>query len=248
MTGPEDPGPGPGDPPPTGLGLADPAQEARLLTRIVETISACLDLDEILPGIAALVTETTHTDVCLVHLLDEAGQHLVLRGATPPFHRLAGQVELKMGEGVPGWVAAHGRPAVIAEGKLSDERYAYVPELRDDDFTSMASVPIHGKGKPRRLVGVLDVHTRERRAFTDADVRLLGRIAGLMAGAIENAHLHRRLAQREEAGWPPAWKAWPGRRAVPVRARCSGCGSPGTRPSGGRKRPGWPGSRRARAA
>ncbi len=165
----------------------------------MEIISACLDLDEILQGIAALVTETTHTDVCLVHLLDEAGQHLVLRGATPPFHRLAGQVELKMGEGVPGWVAAHGKPAVIAEGKLSDERYAYVPGLCDDDFTSMASVPIHGKGEPRRLVGVLDVRTRARRAFTDADVRLLGRIAGLMAGAIENAHLHRRLAQREEA-------------------------------------------------
>ncbi len=32
----------------TGLGLADPAQEARLLARIVETISARLDLDEIL--------------------------------------------------------------------------------------------------------------------------------------------------------------------------------------------------------
>ena len=40
----------------TPLGLADPAKEARLLARIVETITAGLDLGEILQGIAALTT------------------------------------------------------------------------------------------------------------------------------------------------------------------------------------------------
>jgi two-component system NarL family sensor kinase len=183
--------------PVTPLGLSDPVHEARLLARIVETISAGLDLEEILRGIAALTTETTQTDVCFVYLLDEAGERLVLRGATPPFHQMAGQVELKMGEGVSGWVAAHGRPAVITEDKLSDQRYKHIPALGREDFTSLASVPI--LGKPRRLVGVLNVHTRQRREFTDADVQLLGWMAGLMAGGIENARLHRVLAQREEA-------------------------------------------------
>ena len=186
----------------TPLGETDPAQEARLLARIVETISAGLDLEEILRGIAALTTETTQTDVCFVYLLDEAGERLVLRGATPPFHRLAGQVELKMGEGVSGWVAAHGRPAVITHDKHADQRYKHIPALGREDFTSLASVPILGKpvpGKPHRLVGVLNVHTRQRREFTDADVQLLGWMAGLMAGGIENARLHRVLAQREAA-------------------------------------------------
>jgi two-component system, NarL family, sensor kinase len=140
--------------------------------------------------------------VCFVYLLDEAGERLVMRGATPPFHRLAGQVELKMGEGVSGWVAAHGRPAVITQDKFADQRYKHLPALGREDFTSMASVPILGKpirGKPHRLVGVLNVHTRQRREFTDADVQLLGWMAGLMAGGIENARLHRMLAQREAA-------------------------------------------------
>jgi len=182
----------------TPLGLAqDPAQEARLLARIVETISAGLDLDAILQGIAALTTETTQTDVCFVYLLDETGEWLVLRGATPPFHRMAGQVELKMGEGVSGWVAAHGRPAVITDDKHADQRYKHLPALGREDLTSMACVPI--LVKPHRLVGVLNVHTRQRREFTDADVQLLGWMAGLMAGGIENARLHRMLAQREAA-------------------------------------------------
>ena len=49
------------------------------------------------------------------------------------------------------------------------------------------------------LVGVLNVHTRLRREFTAADMELLRSVAGLVAGAIENARLHRRLAEREEA-------------------------------------------------
>ena len=130
------------------------------------------------------------------------GNSGLLCGATPPFHALAGQVELKIGEGVSGWVAAHGRPAVITQDKHADERYKHIPALGREDFTSLASVPILGKpvpGKPHRLVGVLNVHTRLRREFTDADVQLLGWMAGLMAGGIENARLHRMLAQREEA-------------------------------------------------
>jgi two-component system, NarL family, sensor kinase len=43
------------------------------------------------------------------------------------------------------------------------------------------------------------VHTRQRREFTTADVELLRSVAGLVAGAIENARLHRRLAEREAA-------------------------------------------------
>lgn len=181
----------------THLGLADPEQESRLLMRIIETISTELDLDEIVQGIARLITDTTETDVCFVHLLDERKRCLKLRGATPPFHELAGRVELAIGEGVSGWVAAHGEPAVIIDDKLADSRYRYIPALRGEDFTSMVSVPIvTGSG---HLVGVLNVHTRRRREFGTNDVELLRSVAGLMAGAIENARLHRSLAEREEA-------------------------------------------------
>jgi signal transduction histidine kinase len=61
----------------------------------------------------------------------------------------------------------------------------------------MASVPI--VTPLGHLVGVLNVHTRLRREFTAADTDLLRSVAGLVAGAIENARLHLRLAEREEA-------------------------------------------------
>ena len=179
------------------LGVADAEREAQLLSRVVETISAGLDLDRILQGVAQLVTETTETDVCFVHLLDERGRKLQLRGATPPFDTMVGTVELALGEGVAGWVADHGQPAVIVDNKAADPRYRYIPALRGEEFTSMLSVPV--VTPMGHLVGVLNVHTRLRREFTPADVELLRTVAGLVAGAIENARLHRRLAEREEA-------------------------------------------------
>ncbi len=181
-----------------GLGAdAGAEREARLLSRVVDTISAGLDLDRVLQGVATLVTETTETDVCFVHLLDERARTLQLRGATPPFDTMVGSIELAVGEGVAGWVADHGEPAVIVDDKTADPRYRYIPALRGEDFTSMLSVPV--VTPLGHLVGVLNVHTRERREFSAADVELLRSVAGLVAGAIENARLHRRLADREEA-------------------------------------------------
>ncbi|HEV7453148.1 MAG TPA: GAF domain-containing sensor histidine kinase [Pseudonocardiaceae bacterium] len=179
------------------LGLADADSDAQLLYRVIEILSAGLDLDGIAQGVADLITETTSTNVCFVHLLDPAGDRLRLRGATAPFDEFVRRIELPVGEGVSGWVAAHCAPVVITDNKRADRRYRYIPELRGEEFTSMASVPM--MTRPGDLVGVLNVHTRDRREFTKADVELLGSVAGLMAGAIENASLHSRLAEREEA-------------------------------------------------
>jgi signal transduction histidine kinase len=175
----------------------DAEREAQLLSRVIDTISGGLDLGRMLQGVARLVTEATGTDVCFVHLLDERGRTLRLQGATPPFDTLVGKIELGLGEGVSGWVASHGQPAVIVDDKTADPRYLYIPALRGEEFTSMASVPI--VTPLGHLVGVLNVHTRLRREFTDADTELLRSVAGLVAGAIENARLHLRLAEREEA-------------------------------------------------
>lgn len=179
------------------LGLADADSDAQLLSRVIELLSAGLELDGVVQRVANLITETTSTDVCFVHLLDKQGGQLQLRGATPPFDRFARQIEIPVGKGVSGWVAAHCEPVVITDNKRADPRYLYIPELRGEDFTSMASVPI--LTRPGDLVGVLNVHTHNRREFADADVELLRTVAGLMAGAIENASLHGRIAEREEA-------------------------------------------------
>ncbi|PKV95671.1 MULTISPECIES: GAF domain-containing sensor histidine kinase [Amycolatopsis] len=181
----------------TGLGLADPERENTLLVRIIEAISAGPELSALAAKVADLIVSATNTDVCFVHVLDDRDSALVLAGATAPFDAAAGRVRLPLGEGIAGWAASHGEPVVVAEGKEDDPRYRYFPELRGEDYTSMASVPM--SSSPGGLAGVLNVHTRVRREFTDRDVRLLTTIGSLLAGAVHQARTHRRLAARERA-------------------------------------------------
>ena len=132
-----------------------------------------------------------------MHVLDADRGTLTLTGATPPYDAVAGHVSLSVGEGVTGWVAANARPAVLVDNKRADPRYRYIPELQGERYTSMASVPM--TSRPGALVGVLNVHTVQRRVFAEADVRLLSSIGSLVAGAIVSARLYRRVAEREQA-------------------------------------------------
>ena len=185
------PAPGP------GLGLPDPERENALLLGIIEAISSGPSLEPLAARVAELIVEATGTDVCFVHVLDDRGGALTLTGATPPFGGCAGKIRLPVGEGVSGWVASHRQPAVIRAGKEADPRYRYFPELGGRSYTSMVSVPMESGACG--LVGVLNVHTRARRDFTERDVRLLMSIGQLVAGAVHQARLHRRLTAREQA-------------------------------------------------
>ncbi len=180
-----------------GLGLADPARENALLVAIIEAISTGVELGPLAAKVARLIVEATATDVCFVHLFDEVTGMLTLAGATPPFEDQVGRVQLPLGGGITGWVASHHRPVVIVEHKESDPRYRYFPQLRGQDYTSMASVPM--ASGPSGLVGVLNVHTRARREFDEHDIRLLTSIGSIVAGAMHQAHLMRQLEARQRA-------------------------------------------------
>ncbi|MGH9182160.1 MAG: GAF domain-containing sensor histidine kinase, partial [Acidimicrobiales bacterium] len=165
-----------------------------LLRRIIEITAEDLDRREVVQRVAALVIEATGADVCFVHLVDDERQVLVLAGATPPFDQLAGTIELAIGEGVSGWVAQHGTPLVV-DDKWNDPRYKYIPALRGEDYASLVSLPLIRQGS--QVVGVVNVHSKQRRDYAPDELALLVDVAGLLAGIVDNARLYTRLAERE---------------------------------------------------
>ncbi|TCK27219.1 GAF domain-containing sensor histidine kinase [Pseudonocardia endophytica] len=176
-------------------GLIAPGREVALLLDVIRLTTAGPDVEALAGEVSRIITDTTATDVCFVHVLDDGDQSLTLAGATPPFDEQVGRVRLPVGTGISGWVARNRRPVVIAEHKERDGRYVPIPALRGADFTSMASIPM--ELDPGDLVGVLNVHSVARREFSDRDVELLCGIGRLVAGALHQARLHRRLVGRE---------------------------------------------------
>jgi len=168
-----------------------------LLRRAIETVTSSLELDAVLSATVDLVTEATAGDACLLLLWDSDQECLVLRAASSAFQDAVGKVRLRLGEGVSGWVAAHRDVAIIPEDKWADPRWKYFPELHGEMFTSMLSVPVVSRSGA--LVGVFNVHSRERRELSGADIDFLRLTASLVAGAIEHANLFRALADKEAA-------------------------------------------------
>lgn len=173
------------------------AAENRVLNRIIEVLFSGCQLGAVLRSAAELIGDATSADACFVHLLDSSGERLILRAATGAYKPLVGKIEFKAGEGVAGWVAEHREAVIIEEDKWADPRYKYIPELGDDLFTSMISLPlISARGAS---IGAVNIHTQERRSFPPEDVAFLKHVASLVAAAIEHAALFRDLARKERA-------------------------------------------------
>ncbi|MEZ0340031.1 GAF domain-containing protein [Mycobacterium sp. pV006] len=172
-------------------------RELALLRELIQAASSGPGVEPLAAAAARMITASTDSDVCFVHVLDDTERSLTLAGATPPFDSEVGKIRLPLGHGISGWVASNRKPVVILRDKESDPRYLPFQSLRGRDFTSMVSVPM--ETAPGGLVGVLNVHTVAERDFGDRDVELLLVIGRLIAGAMHQARLHRQLAARERA-------------------------------------------------
>lgn len=166
-----------------------------LLRRVIGLTAEDLRGPELFGRIADLVALTTDADVCFVHVVDAIAGDLVLAGATAPFGHLVDTIRLRLGEGIAGWVAEQGEPALVAD-KWDDPRYLYIPALRGEDFSSMVSVPLLRERK--RVIGVMNLHSRHAGHFGEEHVLHLQEVADLVAGIVQTAILHERLTTKEE--------------------------------------------------
>jgi GAF domain-containing protein len=169
-------------------------RNADVLYEVISTVASSLELDEVLRAVVRLLSDASAVHACFVYLLDETGDRLVLAAASEPYETLIGQVALDRGEGLAWWVIERDEPAFIREGLLRDPRVKYVPELEEERFQSLVSVPVHGRGGT--IIGVVSAHTEAPREFTQAEVDFLLSSATLVAGAIENARLYEEMRTR----------------------------------------------------
>ena len=147
-----------------------------------------------LDGVVRLLSDASAVHACFVYLLERDGKRLVLRAASEPYAHLAGEIELKRGEGLAWWALDRREAAFIRDDALSDPRVKYVPELEEEKFQSLIAIPVLGKrGDP---IGAFTLHSVAPREFTDAEVEFLVSSASLVAGAIENARLFDETRQR----------------------------------------------------
>jgi GAF domain-containing protein len=148
-----------------------------------------------LQAIVDLATEATNCHACFIYLVE--GGTLTIRAASPVYAAAVGQVQMRLDEGLTGWVARHRTPEFIRENAMADPRMKYVPQLEEERFQSMVAVPILSRAG--ETIGVIVLHTEAPREFTEDTLQLLVHIASLVSGAIENAQLYDQQRRRVDA-------------------------------------------------
>ena len=167
--------------------------EGEALKRIGEAMGSLFDLEEMLKAVAGVAVQVTGTDSSQVYLFNDAHDTLVLRAVTDGSGEVIGKLRLKPGEGITGWVAQHKEAVALGHDAHADSRFKFVPELQEDKYKSMLSVPLIYRGE---VLGVINVRTVNDHEYTKTQVRLLQSIASQISGAVENSRQYRKLEKR----------------------------------------------------
>lgn len=157
-----------------------------LLHRVSSIVSSERSLDEMLGELVGLAAQVTACDACLVYLLEEETQEIVLRASQVPHSAEIGRLRIQMGEGVTGWVAEHNSVVALASSASSDPRFKRFPGLVEDTYEAFLSVPLVASGK---VIGVINTHHREPHAHRAEEIALLTFLGEQMGGAISKSRL-----------------------------------------------------------
>lgn len=173
--------------------LREKTREVDVLHRISESISGTLDLEAVLRHIVEMVVEVTRADACLLYLLSESREELILRASKNPHPKLIGRITIGLGEGITGWVARERTSVVIPSNASDDPRFKFFHNLPEDRYQAFVSVPILTK---KEVVGVINVQHKRPKRYRPDELALLTTIANQVGGAIENARLYAEMSRK----------------------------------------------------
>jgi diguanylate cyclase (GGDEF)-like protein/putative nucleotidyltransferase with HDIG domain len=171
--------------------IAAARQEVQNLLELAQDLGNSLSLNETLSLLAIRLKRMIPYDALAIYVL--RGDKLRAEYVNGENLRLFSALEIPVGQGLSGWVAAHRKP--IINGNPSAE-----PGYLDDEtkFTTMRSalaVPLAGMDG---TMSVLTLYCSERDYFTNDHLRILLAIAPKLSLSIENA-LKYQLAESSAA-------------------------------------------------
>jgi GAF domain-containing protein/anti-sigma regulatory factor (Ser/Thr protein kinase) len=161
------------------------------LQRITDAALAYLPQDELLEELLSRITDVLTADTAAILLLDETAGVLRARAARGIEEEVEQGVQIPLGRGFAGRIAAERTPIAIEDVDHAD---IHNPILRETGIRSLLGVPLLVEG---RVIGVLHVGSLTPRRFTPDEKELLQLTGDRVAVAIEHARLYeqRRLAE-----------------------------------------------------
>ena len=124
--------------------------EFDFIHKMASRMAAADPLHEVLSQIVDFAASVVSCDSCFLYALEEG--ELILRSSKNAHPEVVDRLKLRLGQGITGWVAEHGKPVAVAVNASQDPRFQLFKDLPEDRFEAFLSVPVLCRG---RVVGVL---------------------------------------------------------------------------------------------
>jgi signal transduction histidine kinase len=155
-----------------------------LLYQVSNVIHSTLDSQEALQLVVSEAVRVMHASSGSLVLINPTTSFLEIHAAQN-LSSIARKLKLRVGEGITGWVARHGKPARVGD-VTQDKRYVSVRR----DVRSELAVPLEVQGEVR---GVINVDSDRVDAFSADDQELLQELGLQAAKVIHNTWLYEQL-------------------------------------------------------
>ncbi len=160
-------------------------KQIEALSKISQTITSNLYLEDILRLIVMVTAEVMNSKICSLMLVDEEKKELVIRATQSVSEAYNKKPNIKIGKGIAGKVAQENNPITVLDVR-KEPRYINREIAKKEKLCSLLSVPMSVKGK---VIGVLNCYTSTAHRFTRNEINILTTLANQAAVAIENAQL-----------------------------------------------------------
>ncbi|MEK7276965.1 MAG: GAF domain-containing protein, partial [Chloroflexota bacterium] len=154
--------------------------EQNWLYQITTAATGASSLDLSLQQTVQALRSAMRQALVTILLTDESTQTLRVQAALGYEVDLS-RLELRLGQGIVGWVALSGEAARFGDVRLTPRYVEGVPGIRSE-----LAVPLK-LGK--RVIGVVNLESRDEDEFTEHDERLLSTLSSSLAAIISNAQL-----------------------------------------------------------
>jgi uroporphyrinogen-III synthase len=155
------------------------------LAALARTISTNSYLDRILQAISEMVAETFDSPVTSIMLIDEEKQELVISAAQCSTPEYLHKMPIKVDDSLIGRVVREGEPNAVLN-VVAEKQYRYPELARKAGLASLLCAPLIARDK---VIGTINIYTREQRIFSDDEIGFVKIVAHQAAIAIENARL-----------------------------------------------------------
>jgi diguanylate cyclase (GGDEF)-like protein len=163
--------------------IASTHKEMQAVYEISQNIGRSLSIKETLAYLAARIKRFVPYSACSVYLSSTDDDRLLPHQVSGMYKDVLEGVEIRVGDAVTGWVAAHNKALINVSPELD---FPHIEILRQA-FKSCLAVPL---SMETSVVGVITLYSDAPDTYTEQHLRLMEAIAPHSAAAISNAVIY----------------------------------------------------------